>query len=74
MSRYHDFFLKLCSYPLTHSFYLSLKWEYLSVEWGSGNDDSASSQIIGYAHPIEDSNKIDSNFCLDLVAGMLQMV
>jgi hypothetical protein len=56
------------------SFYLLLKWEYLSVEWGSGNDDSASSQIIGYAHPIEDSNKIDNNFCLDVVAGMLQMV
>ena len=47
-------------------------WEYLAAEWGSGTEgDSA---VIGAAHAVENESKIKPDFCLDVVAGMLDVV
>lgn len=44
---------------------------FLAVEWGTNNDKDT---IIGAAHAVEDSNKVGSDFCLDVVAGILELV
>ena len=47
-------------------------WEYLTAEWGSGSEGPT--DIIGAAHAIENETKIKDDFCLDVVAGMLDVV
>jgi hypothetical protein len=46
-------------------------WEYLAAEWGGGEDPS---EVIGAAHAIENAAKISQDFCLNVVAGMLDVV
>ena len=40
------------------------------MEWGG--DESTS--VIGGAHAVEDASKIKKDFCLDVVAGILDLV
>ena len=47
-------------------------WEYLAAEWSSGSEGPT--DIIGAAHAIENESKIKDDFCLDVVAGMLDVV
>ena len=56
--------------PLAHA--VPGHWEYLAVEWGSGSD--AQTDVIGAAHAVENATKIAPDFCLDVVAGMLDVV
>lgn len=46
-------------------------WEYLAAEWGCGDDPS---EVIGAAHAVENAAKISKDFCLNVVAGMLDVV
>ena len=41
------------------------------MEWGG---DDSSDAVIGGAHAVEDASKIKKDFCLDVVAGMLDLV
>jgi hypothetical protein len=56
--------------PLAHA--VPGHWEYLAVEWGSGSDGQT--DVIGAAHAVENATKIAPDFCLDVVAGMLDVV
>ena len=56
--------------PLAHA--VPRHWEYLAVEWGSGSEGQT--DIIGAAHAVENATKITPDFCLDVVAGMLDVV
>ena len=56
--------------PLSHA--VPRHWEYLAVEWGSGSEGQT--DIIGAAHAVENATKITPDFCLDVVAGMLDVV
>lgn len=56
--------------PLAHA--VPGHWEYLAVEWGSGSDGQT--DVIGAAHAVENASKIAPDFCLDVVAGMLDVV
>lgn len=40
------------------------------MEWGG----EESTDVIGMAHAVEDASKIKKDFCLDVVAGMLDLV
>ena len=56
--------------PLAHA--VPRHWEYLAVEWGTGSEGQT--DIIGAAHAVENATKITPDFCLDVVAGMLDVV
>lgn len=56
-------------------------FQYLAVEWGDKDvnisKDSKNTQKLvpygGIVHPVESEHTIDMNFCLDVVAGMMDL-
>ena len=54
---------------LTHA--VPRHWEYLAAEWACADDPS---EVIGAAHAVENAAKISQEFCLNVVAGMLDVV
>jgi diadenosine tetraphosphate (Ap4A) HIT family hydrolase len=52
-------------------------FQYMAAEWGDpdggSKDKGGMAPYGGIAHPVESEHTIDTNFCLDVVAGMLDL-
>lgn len=52
-------------------------FQYMAAEWGDPEGGAKGTNAMapygGIAHPVESEHTIDTNFCLDVVAGMLDL-